>query len=138
MSRRIERITLQERADWSVYESTHITFDNMRFGRPPEEVNEEASDFLRFNSGIFKEEIQLLGDALGAGIDEITTDVELVLAEHDHDIFGITLGRWHGRRPALALVRPAPRRDAGRDRDALDGRRRVPGPLAARRPTVGR
>ena len=34
MSRRIERITLQERADWSFYESTNITFDNMRFGRP--------------------------------------------------------------------------------------------------------
>ena len=45
MSRTIERITLQERADWSFYESTHITFDNMRFGRAPEEVTEATSDF---------------------------------------------------------------------------------------------
>ena len=37
MSRSIERISLQERADWSFYESTFITFDNMRFGRAPEE-----------------------------------------------------------------------------------------------------
>jgi hypothetical protein len=113
MSRRIERVTLQERADWSFYESTNITFDNMRFGRPADEVTEEASDFLRFNSGIFKEEIQLVADALGAGIDEVTTEVDLVLAERDHDIFGITLAagtvagqRWHwrGRRQRVTLV----------------------------------
>jgi hypothetical protein len=113
MSRRIERVTLQERADWSFYESTNITFDNMRFGRAPEDVNEESSDFLRFNSGIFKEEIRLLADALGADIDEVTTEVDLVLTEHDHDIFGTTLPagtvggqRWHwqGRRQGVTLV----------------------------------
>jgi hypothetical protein len=113
MSRRIERVTLQERADWSFYESTNITFDNMRFGRAPEEVNESSSEFLRFNSGIFKDEIQLLADALGAGIDEITTEVDLVLARDDHDIFGMTLKagtvsgqRWHwrGRRQGVTLV----------------------------------
>jgi len=113
LSRRIDRLTLQERADWSFYESTHITFDNMRFGRPAAEVTEEASDFLRFNSGIFKEMVQLVADALGAGIDEITTDVELVDAEADHDVFGTTLAagtvagqRWHwrGRRAGETLV----------------------------------
>ncbi|WCO66925.1 hypothetical protein PO878_20745 [Iamia majanohamensis] len=113
MSRRIERITLQERADWSFYESTHITFDNMRFGRPVDEVSEEASDFLRFNSGIFKEVVALVADALGAGIDEVTTDVELVTAEEDHDVFGTILEagtvagqRWHwrGRRDGRTLV----------------------------------
>jgi len=113
MSRTIERITLQERADWSFYESTHITFDNMRFGRPADEVNEASSEFLAFNSGIFKEEIQLVADALGADIDEITTDVELILAENDHDIFGTTLAagtvagqhwHWEGRRQGQTLV----------------------------------
>jgi hypothetical protein len=113
MSRTIERVTLQERADWTFYESTHITFDNMRFGCQPEEVSEDVSDFLRFNSGIFKEEIQLIADALGAGIDEITTDVELVLAEDDHEIFGVPLKagtvagqRWHwqGKRGGQTLV----------------------------------
>jgi len=113
MSRSIEKVVLQERADWSFYESTHITFDNMRFGRPADEVTEDASDFLRFNSGIFQEEIWLLADALGAGIDEVTTDVELVEAREDHDIFGIVLKagtvagqrwRWRGRRRGQTLV----------------------------------
>jgi hypothetical protein len=113
MCRTIQRVTLQERADWSFYESTNITFDNMRFGRPADEVTEEASDFLAFNSGIFQEEVALIADGLGAGIDEITTEVDLVLAEHDHDIFGIRLAagtvagqRWHwrGRRDGTTLV----------------------------------
>ena len=38
MSRTIEKLTLQERADWSVYDSTAITFDNMRFGAPVDEI----------------------------------------------------------------------------------------------------
>jgi len=104
MSRSIERVTLQERADWSFYESTHITFDNMCFGRLPEEVSEDASDFLRFNSGIFMEEVALIGEALGAGLDDITAEVEVAVASVDHDIFGITLAagtvsaqRWHWR-----------------------------------------
>ena len=113
MSRSIEKVTLQERADWSFYESTHITFDNMRFGRPPEEVTEDASDFLRFNSGIFQEEVALIGEALGAGLDQITSSVEVVVAEQDHEIFGIPLPagtvsgqRWHwqGLRAGTVLV----------------------------------
>ena len=113
MSRSIDKVTLQERADWSFYESTHITFDNMRFGRPVEEVSEEAGEFLAFNSGIFKEEVALLGESLGAGLDEITSAVELVTAEEDHEIFGIPLRagtvsgqRWlfQGRRVGRCLV----------------------------------
>jgi len=113
LTRRIERVTLQERADWSFYESTGITFDNMRFGRPLDEVSEDQSEFLRFNSGIFIEEVWLLADALNAGIDDVTTDVEVVPAQQDHDIFGITLRagtaagqrwQWTGRRDGVPLV----------------------------------
>lgn len=32
MSRTIDKVTLQERADWSMYDSVEITFDNMEFG----------------------------------------------------------------------------------------------------------
>jgi len=113
MSRSIEKVTLQERADWSFYESTHITFDNMRFGQPEDEVSEEVSQFLAFNSGIFREEVALIGEALGAGLDDITSSVELAVADRDHEIFGIPLRagtvsgqRWHwqGRRAGQVLV----------------------------------
>ncbi|MGE2717428.1 dihydrodipicolinate reductase [Mycolicibacterium litorale] len=113
MSRTIEKITLQERADWSVYDSTTITFDNMSFGRPVDEISPTATDFLAFNSSIFCEEVWLLADALHAGVDEVTAAVEAIPAQQDHEIFdhvlraGTTAGqRWHwvGRRNGEPLI----------------------------------
>lgn len=113
MSRTIDKLTLQERADWSVYDSTAITFDNMRFGAPVDEISVTANEFLAFNSAIFTEQVWLLADALHAGIDEVTATVEAVAAEHDHEIFdhvlraGTTAGQrwnWVGRRAGEPLV----------------------------------
>ena len=113
MSRTIDKLTLQERADWSVYDSTAITFDNMRFGEPVDQISVTANEFLAFNSSIFTEQVWLLADALHAGIDEVTATVEAVAAEHDHQIFdhllraGTTAGQrwnWVGRRDGEPLV----------------------------------
>lgn len=113
MSRTIDRITLQERADWSVYESTGITFDNMGFGRPVDQISPTATEFLAFNSSIFVEQVWFLGDSLGADLDEVTATVEAVAAQEDHQIFdhllraGTTAGQrwnWTGRRDGQPLV----------------------------------
>nr|WP_096289890.1 dihydrodipicolinate reductase [Mycobacterium ahvazicum] len=113
MCRTIDKITLQERADWSVYESTSITFDNMRFGQPIEEISPQASEFLAFNSGIFTEQVWFLADTLNADIDEVTATVQAVPAREDHQIFdhvlraGTTAGqrwKWSGRRNGEVLV----------------------------------
>lgn len=113
MSRTIDRITLQERADWSFYDSTSITFDNMAFGQPVEDISPTTNDFLAFNSGIFSNEVWLLADALNADIDEVTATVEAVAARTDHQIFdhllraGTTAGQrwsWAGRRNGETLV----------------------------------
>lgn len=113
MSRRIDKITLQERADWSLYESTSITFDNMAFGQPTEDISPTATEFLAFNSGIFEEQIWMLADALNAGIDDVTAVVEAVPAAADHQIFdhllraGTTAGQrwtWTGRRDGEPLI----------------------------------
>lgn len=109
----IRRITIQERADWSVYESTGITFDNMCFGQPVEAVTEVTQPFLAFNGGLFREQVWLLGDALGADLDEVTTTLDVVSALESHDIFGRRLEagtvagqrwRWAGRRAGKTLV----------------------------------
>ena len=113
MSRTIDRITLQERADWSFYDSTSITFDNMAFGQPVESISPTATDFLAFNSGIFTEQVWLLADALNADIDEVRATVEAVAATEDHQIFertlraGTTAGQrwsWAGRRGENTLI----------------------------------
>lgn len=113
MSRTIEKITLQERADWSVYESTAITFDNMGFGRPVDQITPTATEFLSFNSGLFTEQVWFIGDELGADLDEVTATVEAVPAQRDHQIFdhllpaGMTAGqrwRWIGLRQGRPLV----------------------------------
>ena len=113
MSRRIDKVMLQERADWSVYESTGITFDNMAFGQPVEAISPATNDFLAFNSGIFSEQVWFLADALNAGIDEVTATVDAVAARADHQIFdrllpaGTTAGQrwnWTGRRNGEPLI----------------------------------
>lgn len=113
MSRTIETVTLQERADWSVYESTGITFDNMAFGEPADSISPTATDFLAFNSSIFTEQVWLVADTLGADLDEVTASVEAVAAQRDHQIFdhvlraGTTAGqrwKWSGRRDGRTLV----------------------------------
>jgi 2,4-diaminopentanoate dehydrogenase len=113
MSRTVDKITLQERADWSVYESTSITFDNMAFGQPVEQISPTASEFLAFNSGIFSEQVWFLADSLNADIEEVTATVEAIPAQEDHQIFdhllraGTTAGKrwnWSGRRRGETLI----------------------------------
>jgi hypothetical protein len=113
MSRTIDKITVQERADWSVYESTSITFDNMAFGQPVETISPTATASLAFTSDLFIEQVWFLADTLNAGIDEVTATVEAVAASEQHQIFdrtlhpGSTAGQrwnWVGRRNGEPLV----------------------------------
>lgn len=113
MSRTIETITLQERADWSVYESTSITFGNMAFGQPIEGISPTTNEFLAFNSAIFEERVWFLADELRAGTDAVDSAMEAIAAKADQQIFdhllraGTTAGQrwtWTGRRAGEALV----------------------------------
>jgi hypothetical protein len=112
MSRSIEHVRVQERADWSVYDSTEITFDQMHFGSPLDEVDAQ-SDGLRFTSQLFQEQVWLLGDALGLHVDEVTTELEVIPASADRDVCGRTLRagtvagqrwQWTGRRGGIPVV----------------------------------
>ena len=55
MSRTIDQIKLQERADWTLWDSTEITFDGMWFGRPTDEVTPTANKYLSFLTRLFVE-----------------------------------------------------------------------------------
>lgn len=112
MSRRIEHIKIQERADWSVYDSVEITFDQMRFGSPLDEVTTETAG-PKFTSELFQQQVWLLGDVLGLGVDEVVTELEVIPASVDRDICGRTLPagtvagqhwQWTGRRDGTPVV----------------------------------
>jgi hypothetical protein len=105
MTRRIEHLHVQERANWSQYASPRTTFDNMRFGHPPAEATLEANPFARFNSGIFQEQIHQLAAGLGAKLERIEVEQELVPASVASEIVGGTIAvgsvagqryRWRG------------------------------------------
>ena len=104
--RRLEQVRVQERADWSVYESTEITFDQMRFGSPPAEVTLDAAPSLARTSDLFVQQAWLLGDSLHADLDEVVTEHEVAPAPCDVEVCGRVLEqgttggqrfRWVGR-----------------------------------------
>lgn len=113
MSRSIDRFTLQERADWSLWGSTDITFDGMWFGRPTEDITPTANDFLTFNTALFTQQTWFIADTLNAAIDDVTVTVDAVPATSDFDVFdhhvraGTTAGqRWNfvGHRKGEPLI----------------------------------
>jgi len=115
MTRRVDHLHVQERANWSQYASPRITFDNMRFGSPPAKATLEANAFARFNSGIFQEQIHLLAAGLGASLERVEVEQELIAATVASEIVGgkIEVGsvsgqryRWRGvvaGKPALEI-----------------------------------
>lgn len=107
MSHTIDHVLLQERADMTLYESTGISFDNMKFGAPLDEIRFDQGGFLAAMNSMFVEQVWLLADALNAGIDDVVVTLEAIPANEDHQIFdrtltaGSTAGqrwRWSGRR----------------------------------------
>ncbi len=100
MTRRLEHLHVQERANWSLYASPHITFDNMRFGAAPEDATLEANAFARFNSAIFQEQLHLLAAGLGATLDRVDVEQELIAASEASEIVGgrIEVGTVSGQR----------------------------------------
>jgi len=100
ISRRIDRLTIQERANWTFYDSPRITFDNMRFGAPPEQATLTANPFARWNGQLFVQQIWLLAKGLRASIDRVTEEQELVTAAKRCEIRGgvIEAGTVSGQR----------------------------------------
>lgn len=113
MSRTIDHVRIEERADWTFYDSPRITFDNMRFGHAPEEATLEANPFARFNAELFEQQIWMLSDVLGAGLQTVEVEQELTVAPEAKDVragrleAGTVSGqryRWLGRRDGETLI----------------------------------
>jgi len=86
LSRTIDHVRIEERADWTFYDSPRITFDNMRFGHPPQDATLEANPFSRFNAGLFEQQVWMLSDTLGAGVEEVRIEQEITVAPESRDV----------------------------------------------------
>ncbi len=86
MSRTIDHIRIEERADWSFYDSPRITFDNMRFAFPLEQASLEANPFARFTADIFGQQVWMLAETLGADIDDVKLEHALAVAPEARDL----------------------------------------------------
>ena len=86
MSRTIDHIRIEERADWTFYDSPRITFDNMRFGHTQAEATLDANPFARFNAELFEQQVWMLSDTLAAGVEEVRVEQELTLAPESRDV----------------------------------------------------
>ena len=113
MSREIRHVLIQERADWTYYNSPRITFDNMRFGGPAEAATLEANPFARFNSTLFQDQILMLAAALGAELDEVEVEQDLRVSAETYDVLagrveeGTVSGqryRWRGMCGGKTLI----------------------------------
>ena len=114
----------------TLYDSTDISFGNMKFGEPLDVINPDVDEYLGDMKSMFVEQIWLLADALNADIDEVTVDIEAIPAAAGSPDLRPAAEGGHHRRAALEHGRAARRRAPHRDRDAVDRRRGVPGALA--------
>ena len=107
MSRTIDHIRVEERADWSFYDSPRITFDNMRFGYDESEATLEANPFARFTADIFGQQVWMLAETLGADIDDVTLEHELALAPDARELRAgfLEAGKVSGQRFRWAGVK---------------------------------
>jgi hypothetical protein len=83
MSRRVDRLTIEEFADVSRRDSPQMLFELMGFGSAP-----EAFDPARFEYGVegFGPSLQLLGEALGIPLDSVRATGEVAVARQDTEL----------------------------------------------------
>lgn len=86
MSKKIKKVTVYERANWSFYDNAAITFDNMRFGHPKAEATLAANPFAQFNSDIFVEQLYMMAAAWGMEFDEVKVQQDLIETDEAFDI----------------------------------------------------
>lgn len=105
--RDLERISIWEEADVSVYESKE-TWNALGFGLPPDTAG--LAEGAKARQLVFQDAVEMMGAALGVELDEVTHRLDLGVATEDVDLGwmqipkgtvcgqrGVWSGRYHGR-----------------------------------------
>ena len=83
LSSRIDQIYVREITNFEFYPSPEIMFDMMGFGKTEAEFAKTGERYRYWLSHLFRENIQMIADGLGAELDEITETTTRAHAEAD-------------------------------------------------------
>ena len=86
MASRIDRIDVIESTDFSFYPSRNVIVGLMGLGTRPAEFETEADRYVTWLSGLFRESITMIADGLALELEDVTTDLELAVAEETFTI----------------------------------------------------
>jgi 2,4-diaminopentanoate dehydrogenase len=85
LSRRVDRITVQEFVDCSAISERRMLVDLMGMGKPPNEITTDAPMF-RAVSVQYEQALGAAADVLGLRLDEIRSDIETATSESDVEV----------------------------------------------------
>ena len=83
LSLRIDEVVVREISNFQHYPSPEIMFEMMNFGRSPEEFAARSARHRRWLDGLFTEAVQMVADGLHAEVDEVVSEMEPWVTEHD-------------------------------------------------------
>ena len=90
---RVERVRVREISSFQRYPSPEIMFDMMGFGATPAEFERRAERHRHWLDGLFTEAVMMVAHGLGAEVDDVTSTMEVELAERDLDTAAGTVER---------------------------------------------
>lgn len=112
LTKRVDRITVQEYADSSGISGREMVVDLMGMGKRPEEITTDSPMF-RAISVQYEQAIGATADVLGVAIDEIESSISTGTVDHDVEIAcgtipaGTVVGqilRWSGNRDGVPIL----------------------------------
>ncbi|MGB1141132.1 MAG: hypothetical protein ACPG1A_09550, partial [Halioglobus sp.] len=80
LSRRIDRVHIQEITNFEFYPSPQVIFDMMGMGQTPRQFKQHSARYRHWLNGLFRESIQMVADGLGLKLDSISDSVKTELA----------------------------------------------------------
>jgi len=110
---RVDHVHVLEVSRFDTYPSPEIMFDSMGFNSTPEEFKVKNKRQKKWLDGLFSESVQMVADGMGLGVTEVTSSLEIELAETDLEVAAGTVKkgtvagqhwRWSGLKEGIEVI----------------------------------
>ena len=79
----IDHIHILEISNFQHYPSPEIMFESMGFNSSLEDFHSDNQRRSKWLNGLFSESVQMVADGVGLGVDEVVSDLDVMVAPHD-------------------------------------------------------